>query len=65
MLVFGLLMIAWALTRPLSEELGEGEGPASARRRSASTPPRSPHTSAAGGPGRRGAPRRAGDARPE
>jgi hypothetical protein len=24
MLVFGLLMITWALTRPLSEELGEG-----------------------------------------
>jgi hypothetical protein len=30
MLVFGLLMITWALTRPLSEELAEGEGPASA-----------------------------------
>jgi hypothetical protein len=30
MLVFGILMITWALTRPLSEELGhaeEGEGP--------------------------------------
>jgi hypothetical protein len=26
MLVFGLLMIAWALTRPLSEELGGGSG---------------------------------------
>jgi hypothetical protein len=26
MLVFGLLMIAWALTRPLSEELGGGPG---------------------------------------
>jgi hypothetical protein len=30
MLVFGILMITWALTRPLSEELSEGEGPASA-----------------------------------
>ena len=30
MLAFGLFMIAWALTRPLSEELSEGEGPASA-----------------------------------
>jgi hypothetical protein len=30
MLVFGLLMIVWALTRPLSEELAEGEGPSSA-----------------------------------
>jgi hypothetical protein len=30
MLVFGLLMITWALTRPLSEELGTGEEPATA-----------------------------------
>ena len=30
MLVFGLLMITWALTRPLSEELSEGSGPADA-----------------------------------
>src|SRR3954447_11913304 len=30
MLVFGLLMITWALTRPLSEELAGGEGPAAA-----------------------------------
>jgi hypothetical protein len=30
MLAFGLLMITWALTRPLSEELAEGEDPASA-----------------------------------
>jgi hypothetical protein len=26
MLVFGILMLTWALTRPLSEELGTGEG---------------------------------------
>jgi hypothetical protein len=26
MLVFGLLMIVWALTRPLSEELGSEQG---------------------------------------
>jgi hypothetical protein len=30
MLVFGILMIVWALTRPLSEELAAGEGPAGA-----------------------------------
>jgi sulfite exporter TauE/SafE len=29
MLVFGLLMITWALTRPLSEELGESDEPGS------------------------------------
>ena len=29
MLVFGLLMITWALTRPLGDELVEGEAPAS------------------------------------
>ena len=27
MLVFGLLMLTWALTRPLGDELAEGEEP--------------------------------------
>jgi|SRR4051794_24502217 hypothetical protein len=30
MLVFGLLMILWALTRPLGDELVEGESPSTA-----------------------------------
>ena len=53
MLAFGVLMWAWALLRPLSEEL-EADDPSAGRarrRRAASTPRRSAHTSAAGGPG--------------
>jgi hypothetical protein len=30
MIVFGMLMIAWALTRPLGDELVEGEAPSTA-----------------------------------
>jgi hypothetical protein len=66
MLVFGILMITWALTRPLSEELSEGEEPASA------PPPRGVDAAALASHQRRGRPgahdeRPAGpdDARPE
>ena len=57
MLVFGLLMITWALTRPLGDELAEGEehgGPARRARRAAGRGPRD-----------RERPAGAGDARPE
>jgi hypothetical protein len=69
MLVFGLLMITWALTRPLSEEIGEddpGAGPRDA------PPPRGVDAAALGSHQRRGRPgvhdeRPAGpdDARPQ
>jgi hypothetical protein len=69
MLVFGILMIVWALTRPLSEELGTadgGGGPMDA------PPPRGVDAAALGSAQRRGRPgnygeRPAGpeDARPE
>ena len=41
MLVFGLLMITWALTRPLGTEIAEGEEHPERPRRAASTPPSS------------------------
>jgi hypothetical protein len=53
MLVFGILMIAWALLRPLSEELGhsdEGGGPMDA------PPPRGVDAAALGSHQRRGRP---------
>jgi hypothetical protein len=66
MLVFGLLMIAWALTRPLSDELSEGSEPAGA------PPPRGVDAAALGSHQRGGRPgiddeRPAGpdDARPQ
>jgi hypothetical protein len=66
MLVFGILMIVWALTRPLGEELAEGAEPASA------PPPRGVDAAALGSHQRGGRPgsddeRPAGpdDARPQ
>jgi hypothetical protein len=69
MLVFGLLMLTWALTRPLSEEISEGgpeSGPMDA------PPPRGVDAAALGSAQRRGRPgihdeRPAGpdDARPQ
>jgi hypothetical protein len=66
MLAFGLFMIGWALTRPLSEELSEGDEPAGA------PPPRGVDAAALASHQRRGRPgvhdeRPAGpdDARPQ
>jgi hypothetical protein len=53
MLVFGILMIVWALTRPLSDELAgadEGDGPMDA------PPPRGVDAAALGSVQRRGRP---------
>jgi hypothetical protein len=53
MLVFGILMIVWALTRPLAEELGmaeDGTGPPDA------PPPRGVDAAALGSAQRRGRP---------